>query len=173
MSRNRRFLAESPRPPFMSDHDCNNHTWPTVMYTCMLFILILLILTLIYNLIRRRSATAQSQPRSGCCSHDHMQLQLQALPVNVHEGRTSEEEAVCAVCLGEYERGERLRLLPCRHVFHCACIDPWLRESGVCPVCRRVAVDKELIRVENAQRCSERLMATTNIRTVMGTAQLI
>ncbi|CAN6338813.1 unnamed protein product [Urochloa humidicola] len=43
----------------------------------------------------------------------------------------------CAVCLSPFEPDALLRLLPaCRHAFHAACIDAWLRTSPVCPICR-------------------------------------
>uniref|UniRef100_M8BY44 RING-type E3 ubiquitin transferase n=1 Tax=Aegilops tauschii TaxID=37682 RepID=M8BY44_AEGTA len=43
----------------------------------------------------------------------------------------------CAVCLGEFQEGERVRLLPgCLHVFHAECIDTWLHGCASCPLCR-------------------------------------
>ena len=36
----------------------------------------------------------------------------------------SEDEKLCSVCLCDYEDGDLIRqLLPCRHDFHCKCID--------------------------------------------------
>ena len=32
----------------------------------------------------------------------------------------------CALCLETYGDGEQMRLLPCGHVYHAACIDKWL-----------------------------------------------
>jgi len=44
----------------------------------------------------------------------------------------------CAICLEEYEVGDHIRELPCRHFFHSHCIDPWFRDvHGICPVCKR------------------------------------
>jgi len=48
-----------------------------------------------------------------------------------------EEEAMCSICLGEYEEGEELRLLGCLHVFHRQCVDQWLTVSRECPLCKR------------------------------------
>ncbi|KAG0521543.1 hypothetical protein BDA96_08G170100 [Sorghum bicolor] len=43
----------------------------------------------------------------------------------------------CAVCLSPFDASAELRLLPaCRHAFHAACIDAWLRTNPVCPICR-------------------------------------
>ncbi|KAI9336018.1 hypothetical protein DFJ73DRAFT_850983 [Zopfochytrium polystomum] len=57
----------------------------------------------------------------------------------------------CAICVSDFEAGEMLKRLPCRHVFHSECIDPWLlgvarpmRKStmhATCPLCKRDAID--------------------------------
>ncbi|KZV78506.1 hypothetical protein EXIGLDRAFT_690018 [Exidia glandulosa HHB12029] len=43
----------------------------------------------------------------------------------------------CAICLGDFERGDRVRILPCRHVFHLEEVDEWLiTRKKMCPVCK-------------------------------------
>jgi hypothetical protein len=43
----------------------------------------------------------------------------------------------CIVCQEAYVAGERVLTLPCAHVFHAACITPWLSHfSAICPICR-------------------------------------
>jgi len=42
----------------------------------------------------------------------------------------------CTICLDDYEVGDKLRCLPCGHVFHAGCIGKWLVErSATCPLC--------------------------------------
>jgi RING-like zinc finger len=57
--------------------------------------------------------------------------------------RTSPEPAVsvdddnlgCSICTEDFEKGQDVRVLPCKHQFHPACIDPWLLNvSGTCPL---------------------------------------
>lgn len=48
-----------------------------------------------------------------------------------------EDVVMCSICLEEYEVGEQLRLLPCKHCFHTDCILPWLTQrSPMCPLCK-------------------------------------
>ncbi|KAK1279808.1 NEP1-interacting protein-like 2 [Acorus gramineus] len=50
----------------------------------------------------------------------------------------SQEDISCAVCLQEFEYGDRSRRLPiCHHAFHLQCIDRWLVRHGACPICRQ------------------------------------
>ena len=56
----------------------------------------------------------------------------------VKDIRRADEQAVCAICLEEFQVREFLRVLPCDHEFHRDCIDPWLKKrSRFCPICKR------------------------------------
>lgn len=42
----------------------------------------------------------------------------------------------CNICLTSFELGEEVVRIPCKHIFHSACLVPWLKQNGTCPVCR-------------------------------------
>ncbi|CAN1171725.1 RING-H2 finger protein ATL57, partial [Linum perenne] len=45
----------------------------------------------------------------------------------------------CVICLGEFEEGERVKVIPfCGHVFHVECVDTWLLSHVSCPLCRSI-----------------------------------
>ncbi|XP_015791109.1 RING finger protein 150 [Tetranychus urticae] len=42
----------------------------------------------------------------------------------------------CAVCIEPFKINDVVRILPCKHVFHKSCIDPWLLDQRSCPMCK-------------------------------------
>jgi len=47
-----------------------------------------------------------------------------------------EDKKTCSICLSDYEVNEDIKLIPCMHFFHKACIDEWMSRSCVCPICK-------------------------------------
>lgn len=47
----------------------------------------------------------------------------------------------CTICLDEFQEGESIRFLPCLHTYHVACIDEWLKQCRVCPVCKNDIIE--------------------------------
>jgi len=44
----------------------------------------------------------------------------------------------CSVCMDAFKLGEVVKKLPCCHMFHTPCIEPWLQLHNTCPVCRKL-----------------------------------
>merc|ERR1719354_590657 len=52
-------------------------------------------------------------------------------------------QEACPICIEEYEMGDTVRELPCHHMFHDTCVDPWLlKHNRLCPVCKRDTLKK-------------------------------
>ncbi|KAG6557985.1 hypothetical protein Mapa_000164 [Marchantia paleacea] len=43
----------------------------------------------------------------------------------------------CVICRLEYEEGDVMSTLPCKHLYHSDCIQQWLQINKVCPVCNK------------------------------------
>ena len=45
----------------------------------------------------------------------------------------------CSIGLCDFEAGDTLRAMPCHasHVYHSTCIDEWLQQSRLCPMCKQ------------------------------------
>ncbi|KAJ7012226.1 RING-H2 finger protein ATL57 [Populus alba] len=62
---------------------------------------------------------------------------VNSLPVYSYYHGNVKYQVECAICLGEFEEKEAVKMIPeCHHVFHLQCIDTWLAMHVTCPVCR-------------------------------------
>ena len=77
------------------------------------------------------------------------QKHIDRLPVETYDAAAAQSvshnddsEVKCLVCQHEYADQERLRRLPCGHVFHAECVDEWLTTHDSCLYCRKCIVDE-------------------------------
>lgn len=52
----------------------------------------------------------------------------------------NDSDVKCLVCQFQYEIGDIVRKLPCKHYFHKECVDPWLGGKDHCPYCRQCII---------------------------------
>ncbi|OAP58715.1 hypothetical protein AYL99_07805 [Fonsecaea erecta] len=71
-------------------------------------------------------------------------------------------QSTCPICLDDFISGETaVRELPCNHIFHPECIDPFLRDnSSLCPLCKKSSLPPGYcpVQVTNLMVRRERLM---------------
>ncbi|KAL6988285.1 hypothetical protein U1Q18_014035 [Sarracenia purpurea var. burkii] len=66
---------------------------------------------------------------------------LETIPILAYSAKKRDlflaDQNECAICLGELEDGEMVRILTsCRHAFHVPCVDRWFLAHSSCPICR-------------------------------------
>ncbi|KAL7604407.1 RING-H2 finger protein ATL52 [Lactuca sativa] len=84
------------------------------------------------------SASSSSFPTTSTSTSSASSILL-----TVHKYSKDFKEGTCAVCLGEFEENDEVRIMPeCAHVFHVTCIDMWLFSHGNCPLCRANATPR-------------------------------
>ena len=50
--------------------------------------------------------------------------------------KLDKERNVCAICLEDFKDGDVVTTTPCFHQFHRDCINTWLTQKAVCPICK-------------------------------------
>lgn len=74
----------------------------------------------------------------GLDARDCVEKQELLQRINEHGGSSA---SACSICCEDYESGDAMRLLPCKHAYHIECIDQWFYKATdysrppSCPLC--------------------------------------
>ena len=62
--------------------------------------------------------------------------QFDKLPFVKYDKNKYSENYQCIICMEEFQKNEKVKLLPCGHIFHDNCIKEWLMKQKTCPFCK-------------------------------------
>ena len=63
--------------------------------------------------------------------------QIEKIPIIKFRKYKSNGNSQCIICMEEFEKREKINLLPCQHIFHINCIKQWLLKQKTCPFCKK------------------------------------
>uniref|UniRef100_A0A673BBA8 RING finger protein 150 n=1 Tax=Sphaeramia orbicularis TaxID=375764 RepID=A0A673BBA8_9TELE len=112
----------------------------SVVFVSISFIVLMIISLawlVFYYIQRFRYANARdrNQRRLGDAAKKAIS-KLQVRTIRKGDQETEADFDNCAVCIEGYKANDVVRVLPCRHLFHKSCVDPWLLDHRTCPMCK-------------------------------------
>lgn len=112
----------------------------SVVFVSISFIVLMIISLawlVFYYIQRFRYANARdrNQRRLGDAAKKAIS-KLQVRTIKKGDKETEPDFDNCAVCIEGYKPNDVVRVLPCRHLFHKSCVDPWLLDHRTCPMCK-------------------------------------
>ncbi|KAM4714183.1 RING finger protein 150-like [Anableps anableps] len=112
----------------------------SVVFVSISFIVLMIISLawlVFYYIQRFRYANARdrNQRRLGDAAKKAIS-KLQVRTIRKGDQETEADFDNCAVCIEGYRPNDVVRILPCRHLFHKSCVDPWLLDHRTCPMCK-------------------------------------
>ena len=85
-------------------------------------------------------ALAQTRQQQNAPPRGATLEQLESCPQKTIEEDDEEQQnepGECSICLATYKAKDIVRTLPCQHSFHTECVDRWLEQSILCPICKQ------------------------------------
>ncbi|GLJ13623.1 hypothetical protein SUGI_0216610 [Cryptomeria japonica] len=86
--------------------------------------------------INLRTYTYHGQYRESRGMRDEEAAEILGSPTSWIEGLEEGEQIDCPICLDSIQRGDQVKALACKHVYHYACILRSTKIKQQCPLCR-------------------------------------
>jgi len=93
---------------------------------------------------------------------------LQVRKLKTGDEETTSDSHLCAVCIDAYKPGDVVTVLTCDHIFHKACIEPWLLEKRTCPMCKCDILKALGVEEESKENISDESPPEVTVITVAG-----
>ncbi len=117
----------------------------TIIYYALLFLplacfcLIVCCLPLFILVYRIMLPYAERERRRARAADPNLVQSLNSVPYSptTFHSLSGDDDASCVICLCDYEPGEQILFLPCKHHFHRSCIQTWLSLDKSCCLCKQ------------------------------------
>lgn len=69
---------------------------------------------------------------------DHGMINNNPTDINKYNTYISNNQSTnsCSICLSNFQSGELITELPCKHLFHKNCLSQWFNCNNTCPLCK-------------------------------------
>ncbi|KAJ7956880.1 RING/U-box superfamily protein [Quillaja saponaria] len=113
--------------------------------TILLFTLLLIELILLIRSLTRLNLKSDKRPIT---TTQYLKLIENKYPTIYYTKKLKPklQQLDCSVCLSEFEDGEKIRKLNCKHSFHKDCLDKWFQQYlATCPLCRNKVLPDDVV----------------------------
>lgn len=131
---------ERPKPRDPEPHNPTNISKTSVMFVSISFVVLMIISLawlVFYYIQRFRYAHAKERLTRRLASAAKKAIaKIPQRTLKAGDKELDPEFDQCAVCIEGYKTSDVVRTLPCKHIFHKSCVDPWLLDQRSCPMCK-------------------------------------
>eukprot|EP00055_Hartaetosiga_balthica_P005375 m.15657 g.15657 ORF g.15657 m.15657 type:complete len:416 (+) comp4507_c0_seq1:153-1400(+) len=78
---------------------------------------------------------------NGNITEDRKRELVEMMELKAYSIQDGEDAPTCAICIEDFQADDAIRVLPCRHEFHSACVDQWIVEHDTCPLCKDNSIE--------------------------------
>ena len=108
-----------------------NDKWPM-----MIFILILVIVIFKLDTNSNRNALIRAYMREHDINEERPDINIIRQCISSVDESEIDDSEKCVICLDDYDYDNNIGKLECEHKYHQKCIERWLMEKTICPLCK-------------------------------------